>query len=247
MEEISIFIDDGGVISNNTIRGKQWQDLIIEYLIPRYGGEPKAWREANIQVMNKILKNTERMMREKPNLEYKQYQTFEDETWITYMFDYVGLELPPKQDYYKISRDVEAWVTPQIKADIPGIIPAIKKLKSEGYVLHTASGESSFLLKGYLTGMGILNLFNNLYGPDLVGIMKGGPKFYRRIFEHAQIQPSQAIVVDDKPGLLQFAKELGARVIQSCVLTDSVPIHEYYYNDPVELPKLIKSMLMKKS
>ncbi len=88
--------------------------------------------------------------------------------------------------------------------------------------------------------MGIFDCFMNLYGPDIVGVMKGGLEFYRRIFAHAQVKPSHAIVIDDNPKILQFAGQLGAYTIQSCVLKESIPNSKYYYNDPDELPEIIR-------
>lgn len=39
----AIFIDDGGVMNDNAVRGPQWQRLIGEYLAPRLGGSGAAW------------------------------------------------------------------------------------------------------------------------------------------------------------------------------------------------------------
>jgi len=179
----------------------------------------------------------------KSNMDYKQYQAFEDKIWIEYMFDAVAVERPPKKDYYNICRAIEDWVTPQIRSELPGIIPAIKTLKNQGFNLYTASGESSTLLHGYLSGMGILELFTTLYGPDLVEIMKGGIKYYQKIFAHARVDPKKVILVDDKPELLQLAERLGIHIIQSCVLDGSLPEMKYYYHDPLKLPQLIQSII----
>ena len=176
-------------------------------------------------------------------MSYKDYQDYEDKIWIEHMFDAAGVKRPLKRDYASICRGVEVWVTPQIRSAIPGIIPAIKTLKNQGFMLYTASRESSTLLFGYLTGMNILELFTTLYGPDLVGVMKGGLEYYQKILAHAEVDPKKVILIDDKPELLQFAGQLGVRVIQSCVLGESLPEMKYYYHNPKELPKLIQSIL----
>ena len=130
-----------------------------------------------------------------------------------------------------------------MKVDIEGIISVIKRLKHEGYTLHTASGHSSWVLEGILTGMGIIDCFTNYYGPNIVGTMKGGLEYYRRIFSHAQVHPSSAVVIDDNSKLLKYAGQLGAYTIQSCVWKGSIPNTKYYYNHPNELPELIQSIL----
>ena len=44
----AIFIDDGGVLNDNALRGQQWPGLVAEFFAPRLGGWPKAWAEANV-------------------------------------------------------------------------------------------------------------------------------------------------------------------------------------------------------
>ncbi len=239
----TIFFDDGGVISDNSRKGEQWRDLIAKYFVPRYGGTADEWREANLRVVKHLMKKIEELIDNKIDLEYKKYQKFEDENWINYMFDAVGIERPPIHDYYKICREVERWVTSQLQADIKGIVDIIKRLKYEGYTLHTASGHTSWVLKAILTKMGVLDCFNNLYGPDLVGMMKGGVEFYRRIFSHARVTPSSAIVIDDNPKLLQIVDQLGAYTIQSCAIKGTKPKWQHFYNNPSELPTLLTSLL----
>lgn len=203
-QSISIFFDDGGVMNDNIRRGEQWKDLIAKYFVLRYGGISEEWREANHRAILVIMEKVKELINEKSDLEFKKYQAYEDEIWINVMFDTLNIEKPPKKDYSKIYREVEKWITPQIKADIEGIVEIIIQLNSEGYILHTASGETSWVLENCLAGMGILDCFTNLYGPDLIGMMKGGAEYYRRIFVHAQVYPSPAIVIDDNPRLLQL-------------------------------------------
>lgn len=243
MELLVIFLDDGGVMNDNTKRGEQWKDLIAKYFVPRYGGEPQAWREANHQVMQILIDELDARFNEARNLDYQKHQAVEDKIWINHMYDTVGVKRPPKQEYSRICREIEAWVTPQVHAAIDGIIPVIKNLKSAGYHLYTASGETSWTLRGYLSGMGLLDCFITLYGPDLLGVMKGGIKYYQKMFAHAQIDPSDALVVDDNLKMLQLADQLGAFTIQSCVFGGMKPRWRHYYTSPGELPKLIERII----
>lgn len=236
----TIFIDDGGTMNDNSKRGEQWKDLIAKYFVPLYGGKPDEWREANQQVVDILISKVNQLIGNGINLDYNKYQVFEDEVFINHMFDTVDIKRPAEHEYFEICRQVEKWVTPQIQAEIEGIIDVIRRLNADGFTLHTASGETSWVLRGYLTGMGIIDCFTNLYGPDLVGVMKGGLDFYRRIFVHAQVNPSQVIVVDDNPKLLRLAGQLGAHTIQSCTIKESAPRGDYYFNDPAELPEIIK-------
>ena len=90
---------------------------------------------------------------------------------------------------------------------------AIRTLHARGYTLHTASGESSTDLEGYLGGMGVRDCFGRLYGTDLVTTLKMGPDFYTRIFEHAGVAPAQALVADDNPQAVAWAVQVGAQAV----------------------------------
>jgi FMN phosphatase YigB (HAD superfamily) len=235
-------MDDGGVISDNSRKGEQWGNLIAEYFVPRYGGIPEEWKETNQQVVRILMKKIDHINENEINLDHDKYIEFENKTKIEYMFDAVGIKRPPKKEYDEICREVDEWLAPKLKAEIKGIKEVVKSLKGEGYTLHTASGHTSWVLRGILSGMGIIDCFTNLYGPDIVEIMKGGSEFYRRIFNHSEVKPSDAIVIDDNPKMLQLAGQLGASTIQSCVIKEIKPKNKYYYNDPEELIEIIREI-----
>jgi HAD superfamily hydrolase (TIGR01509 family) len=105
-----------------------------------------------------------------------------------------------------------AYVTRRVRAAFPGATEAIHALHARGHRLFTASGEDHRDLGGYLTGMGVRDCFaGGLYGPDLINTPKEGPRYYERIFADAGIDPGDAIVVDDYPGALAWARSAGAR------------------------------------
>jgi FMN phosphatase YigB (HAD superfamily) len=86
-------------------------------------------------------------------------------------------------------------------------------LHARGHRLHTASGESSADLEGYLTGMGVRDCFGTLYGTDVVSTLKMGTQFYTRIFAHAGIAPEQALVADDSPLAVAWVAQVGAQAV----------------------------------
>jgi hypothetical protein len=44
---LTIFLDDDGVMSDNEVRGPQWQRLVAEYFSPILSEAPEAWAAAN--------------------------------------------------------------------------------------------------------------------------------------------------------------------------------------------------------
>lgn len=55
MSQLVVFLDDGGVMNDNSQRALQWQRLVSEFFVPLLGGTPDAWIEANRVVIDHIL------------------------------------------------------------------------------------------------------------------------------------------------------------------------------------------------
>jgi phosphoglycolate phosphatase-like HAD superfamily hydrolase len=128
------------------------------------------------------------------------------------MCDLVGVA-PPSDRAVRghLARDCDAYVTRRVRAAFPGAVGAIRRLHAAGYTLRTASGEPSWELDGYLTGMRVRSLFVDLYGPDRVDAAKASRLYYERVFADAGVAPGDALVVDDSELALGWAAEVGAR------------------------------------
>lgn len=210
-----IFLDDGDVMNDNSLRGPQWRRYLGEFFTPRYGGTAEAWGEANwkVAVETPLWEGFLRNFGGK-TVSFAQYEAAYAVQWVQGMFAYVGLPLPSEADCLAILRQASAYVTPRVRSAYPGVIETIRELHAEGYALHTASNEASYDLHGYLSGMGVRECFGGLYGPDLLDVLKESPLYYQRMFADAGIEPAQAMVVEDKPGILQWAAEAGATTVQ---------------------------------
>jgi HAD superfamily hydrolase (TIGR01509 family) len=239
---ISLFFDDGGVLNDNVARAPQWRELIADYFIPRYGGTREAWRTANEVTFGQFMELYEKSYSQRTNYDYVEFWDEQDVLWLTGMFDYLGIAPPGPETQLAISRAAQAWIAERVWAAYPGVIEVIERLCTQGYPLYTASGEPSWMLKAYLSGMGLDDCFRQFYGPDLVRTAKGGPLFYERIFRDAKIDPSNIIVIEDCPRYLHAAEVTGAQVIQSCVSGDYEPVIPFYYRHSKELPNLIAEL-----
>ena len=67
----------------------------------------------------------------------------------------VGIEIPPEEECLRLARHAAAFITRRVRAAFPGVVDTIRTLHHQGYPLHTASGESSPDLAGYLQAMGV--------------------------------------------------------------------------------------------
>lgn len=207
-----LFLDDGGVISDNALRGRQWQRLVGEFFAPVLGGSPESWAEANRTVISDILDLSDAWPRRLQAADsYSAFLVRYRLDWLGSMCAIVGARMPREPEALALVERAERWIRPQVDAATPGAAEAIRTLQAEGYRLFTASGEPSEDLEDYLVGMGVRDWFERLYGPDLVQCFKNGPEYYERIFADAGISPGDALVVDDNPDPLRWAAQVGAR------------------------------------
>ena len=212
MPRLVLFIDDGGVMNDNAVRGPQWQRLVGEFFAPRLGGAPEAWAEANRVVATELWEEHTRSMCGRVDVDVPALLRVYRLAWVRGMCERVGVPSPPEEgECLELEARASAYVTRRVRAAFPGAVEAIRTLRAQGYELHTASGEDSLDLQGYLEGMGIRSCFGRLYGPDLVNALKEGSLYYTRIFADAGVAPADALVIDDNPLPLGWAARAGAR------------------------------------
>ncbi|MFX0015063.1 MAG: HAD family hydrolase [Promethearchaeota archaeon] len=201
-------------MSDNNLRASQWKDLVGKFFSPQYGGSIQGWKAANEYALTQLLHRYENKMKKNPYVDYRTYWDEELIFWLTDMFKIVNIDPPPYEQRNKIARKAAEWITHRVQAAYPGVIETVQFLKTEGYTLHTASGEVSWELKGYLTGMGIEKCFTNLYGPDLINIAKQSVEFYNQVFNDSEVNPDEGVmVIDDSPKKLSWAAEAGATIV----------------------------------
>lgn len=209
-----LFLDDGGVMNDNQLRGPQWQRLVAAFFAPRLGGAPEAWAEANRIVMSRILEPAAWQARLQLTNDYRSFDYQYQIDWLNWMCELVNVPIPDDEQCYQLGIEATAAIIPRVRSAFPGAADAIRILHERGYTLYTASGEPSYDLEGHLEGMGVRDCFQpRLYGPDLVDTFKAGPDYYERIFADAGIDPASALVVDDSPQALAWARQVGAQTI----------------------------------
>ena len=206
-----LFLDDGGVMNDNALRGPQWQRLVGEYLAPRLGGDREAWAAANLIVVERQIA---RVVAPSVHDDVIAWNREEDERWLREMCELVGVRAPVDfEERLNLARETIAYVIPQVRSAFPEVVEAIRALSAQGYTLHTASGGVSTDLHAYLGGMEVRNCFDRLYGPDLINTAKNGALYYERVLADSGLDPSQAVFVDDSERNVAFAREAGAQAV----------------------------------
>ena len=203
----NIFLDDGGVMNDNSLRAPQWQRLVGDFMAPRLGQEPRVWAEANRDIFEETFRRYEPRLRKEPLTDVWDDYLFD---WLRLMCEQVEVSVPVREEAVSIAREAHAYVTRRVHAAYSGVVDTIRHLHAEGYRLHTASGGPSHVLAGYLEAMGVIDLFDRLYGPDLVGLPFYGPQYYRRLFEDCDSEAKESVVVDESSERLDWVMEAGA-------------------------------------
>ncbi|WP_236023210.1 hypothetical protein, partial [Dictyobacter formicarum] len=153
--------DDGGVMNDNTLRGPQWQQLVGEFFAPRLGGSREAWGEANFRVMDQLIEPRNWLLRLEASSDYPSFYHQYMLDWLEGMCALMNISSPSEEECVELFHKSNAFIIPRVRSAFPGAVGAIQRLHSEGYTLHTASGEPSNELSYYLEGMG--------YGTALAG------------------------------------------------------------------------------
>jgi phosphoglycolate phosphatase-like HAD superfamily hydrolase len=205
-----LFIDDGGVLSDNARRAEQWPRLVGEFMSMRIGGDAAAWAASNRE-----SHLTACAMAEHLTGDFATWQLAYARAWFSEMGASVGID-PASDDETLLAlyQDAHRYITPRVDAAIPGAPDAVRALHAAGYTLHTASGETSTELHGYTTALGIRDCFVQLFGPDLVDTFKNRREYHQRVFEVAGVDPANAIVFDNDHGPLEWIASLGAKAVR---------------------------------
>jgi HAD superfamily hydrolase (TIGR01509 family) len=210
---LMVFLDDGGVMNDNNTRALQWQGLVSEFFIPLLGGSSDAWSRANWLVADRLFEPDAWRRRVQAAPDYQSFDRDYQVEWLRSMCELAGVGTPPEEECLRLARCATAFITCRVQAAFPGVADTIRTLHRQGYTLHTASGESSLDLTGYLQAMGVRDCFGRLYGPDLIDTLKEGPEYYERIFADLGIAAADALVVDDSPRAIEWATQVGARAV----------------------------------
>jgi len=114
-----------------------------------------------------------------------------------------------------IYRKVEKQIIDQLDGEkpLPGVLKTIQTAKSMG--IKTAVGSSSTLdwVKPHLVRLGIWNQFDTVVTFEDVNECKPSPEIFLKVLERLDVQPHNAIVLEDSENGVLAAKRAGIPVI----------------------------------
>lgn len=210
-----LFVDDGGVLNDNERRGPEWRRLVGEFFAPRLGGTPEAWAAANSAVFPGTWQRYLAHVRT-ATAGVRPFLRAEDRRWLAEMCAAVGVRVDTDEpdELDELMEAAHRYITRRVSSAYPEAAQAIRDLARAGIALHTAAGHTALQLDGYLRGMGLRELFDRLYGVDLVDRFKTGPQYYAAILADSGVDPAEAAVIDDSAEALDWAAACGLRTIR---------------------------------
>lgn len=201
---IAIFLDVYGVLMDPAAPPAQWQQLVGEFLAPRLGGDPAAWGRANAYAAERMFARY-RVPGGRPRETHPRLRRL----WFREMCERVGVPVP--KDASALAEETFAWVSERLRTWFPGTPEALRALHGRGSRLFTAAGLVSQDADAYLRGMGVRDLFEAVYGTDVIDRWKTNAAFYRKTLERSGIHAEDAAAVDDQEKCLDWAKRAGLR------------------------------------
>jgi beta-phosphoglucomutase-like phosphatase (HAD superfamily) len=211
VRRIELFLDDGGVLNDDGLRGPEWLRLIGEFMPPRMGATAEQWATANRVVFADVWRNLQGQL--PAFASHQEFHRTYAVKWVNGMCDRLGITAPAKDEAVTLYNELSIYVSERANCAIAGAAEAVLSLNRAGYAIHSASGTPSWELQATMTKMGIAEAFSKLYGPDLVDHVKYGAAFYKKVFAHAGVEPERALVIESDPECCRWASETGANAI----------------------------------
>ncbi len=207
-----LFVDKGGVLIDNSDLSPQWRRLIGEFLAPRLGGTVAAWGAANIPAFERQVERWRSAMAGRGPADIRGFFATDARLWFLDMCNAIGVRRPPDDEAERIAADTVSYVNAHLEIRAPqGGLRALRALRDRGLVLHVASADAHDELVAFLEQIGARDLFDRVYGSDLVNTWKFGPEYYRAVLTDSSVDPRLAAVVDDSPSAVSWARECGMR------------------------------------
>ncbi len=207
----ALFVDKDGVLLDNPVLSAQWRRLVGEFLAPRLGGSREAWGAANVPAFEREWARFLAAASAGGPPDIRGFFANDRRQWFLDMCDGVGVARPPDDVAEVIAADTVRYVRAHLDIPVPRVLDALRALRGRGIVLHIASADAHDELVEFLERIGARELFDRVYGSDLVNAWKFGPAYYRAVLADSGVDPARAAVIDDSPQALGWARECGLR------------------------------------
>ena len=238
-----LFFDFDDTVSDFRTFGPQYVQNLSALLTREMGGVPEEWAAAILPALAVTGERYLERFRNNLLAGYNEWLNAERSRIVRDVFERAGKDAPDADSARQLAALLQERGLRGCNALYPGADAVLRSFGERGFPVFMASSQESAYLKGALTGCGAYFTIREFFGPDLIDCAKEGPEFYRRVFEQSGIRPSEAIVIDDQMMCLEWAYELGAKVVQARVREEPEPVGaDLYFEDWGELPAIIDTL-----
>ena len=237
-----IFFDFDDTLSDQQILRIQYLRELSCLLSAKYGLGAEAWSRELVPALKASVHRYVEAHSGRPEPGYARWITEERAQVARELFGAVGVPTPKDESLSQLALVLQTEALLKCNASYPGAAASICQLHNAGFVVCMASSQESDFLRPALSGTGLEPVMLHYFGPDLIDYPKEGPEFYMRVFAKCGVQPHEAIVVDDQAMCLDWAEEVGARVIQACMINGSEPEFPICFTNYDELPAIVEGL-----
>ncbi len=242
-QKLHLFFDFDDTLSDFDRFGAQYVTALAGILSREMGGGAGKWHEAISPALAASIGRYLRRFLGNPLQGYNAWISEERPRVVADVFGRVGLEAPDAESAGHLAVLLQEKALRRCSALFPGADSALMELFDRRYPIYLASSQESKYLRGAMTGAPCYHQIQEFYGPDLLDCAKEGPEFYGRLFQTVGVDPRCAVVIDDQVMCLEWADELGARVIQACVRTMPEPVAtDLFFEAFEELVPLVETL-----
>lgn len=239
-----LFFDFDDTVSDSQSFQTQYVSALSRILSREMGGKVEDWSAAIAPSLATMIQRYLNAFQRNPLAGYNRWLREERSRVVADTFSRAGRPAPDPESSRDLAVHLQQSALRECSALFPGADAGLRALAERGFKVHFASSQESPYLRAAMTGSPAYFIVKEWYGPDLVDCAKEGPEFYRRIFEDCGIPAEQAVVVDDQMMCLEWAYEVGAKVIQSRIREQPDPIGaDIYFESWSELPPIIETLM----
>ena len=208
-----LFLDFEGTINDTAKAGLRYAEGVALWLERRLPGQQADWRRAVAAALDAMREFQSRV---RPGAaggpSHEEYHRAELQVWLRTLLLTADVELPAEIQPHDLLRAIQTEVGPEF-VPTPGATTALQALHKAGFKLFVTSGADSRYVRACLAEGGVIDLFEDIQGPDSLRLPKQGPEFFQRCLEQAQLRADQICVIDDSAGPISWALGMGARAV----------------------------------
>ena len=240
----NLFFDFDDTLSDFNAFVPAYVTSLSNALSMEMGGDSESWSLAIAPAIAAAIERYAERFRGNPLAGYNAWIREERARIVNDVFVRMGRQPLDTESAHDLAIHLQERGLRPCNCLFEGADSALRQLADSGFRLHFASSQESTYLRAAMTGAPSMHRFKRFYGPDLVDCAKEGPEFYRRVFLDSGVRPEGAIVIDDQVTCLEWASEIGARVIQACVRENPEPVAcDLWFERWSDLPSIIETLV----